>query len=204
VSEPVASALLRPGLLRGVSLLIAGGAGDPLQWPLAGAVAEACTALGARVSVCAPTPAAEAELDLQVAAVLARSTKIDVLVLDGAALFNQVLHEGGDAQRALRDSLDAAWNATRSLVDLAFLGAGAGRVVYLGPGAEAQHAQGARAGLENLARTLSIEWARHAINTVAIAPGSSSSAGEMAALVAYLASPAGAYFSGCVLELGSG
>ena len=35
----------------------------------------------------------------------------------------------------------------------------------------ATHADAARAGLENLARTLSIEWARYAITLVAIAPG---------------------------------
>src|ERR671934_252664 len=58
-------------------------------------------------------------------------------------------------------------------------------------GAVAMYCEGGRAGLENLARTLSIEWARHAVTTVAIAPGASTSAGELAALVAYLASPAG-------------
>ena len=64
----------------------------------------------------------------------------------------------------------------------------------------AEHADAACAGLENLARTLSIEWARHGITPVTIAPGASAM-GEAAALVAYLASPAGAYFSGCLLDL---
>ena len=36
---------------------------------------------------------------------------------------------------------------------------------------------------------------------VAIAPGEGTPAGEVAALCAYLASPAGAYFSGCLLDL---
>ncbi|HEY1457349.1 MAG TPA: hypothetical protein VGF15_02420, partial [Solirubrobacteraceae bacterium] len=84
----------------------------------------------------------------------------------------------------------------------AFLQAGGGRIVYLSPSAgHGEHAQGVRAGLENLARTLSIEWARHAITIAVIAAGPGSSASEVAALVAYLASPAGAYFSGCVLDL---
>ena len=56
-------------------------------------------------------------------------------------------------------------------------------------------------GLENLARTLSIEWARFAVSTVAIAPGPDTSAAEMGALVAYLCSAAAGYFSGCVLDL---
>ena len=64
-----------------------------------------------------------------------------------------------------------------------------------------EHAPAACAGLENLARTLSIEWARHGITTVTIAPGAETPAGEVAALTAYLASPAGAYFSGCLLDL---
>ncbi len=77
-----------------------------------------------------------------------------------------------------------------------------GRIVYLAPSPDAgEHAGAARAGLENLARTLSIEWARHGITTVTIAPGTATAAGEVAALVAYLASPAGAYFSGCLLDL---
>ena len=76
-----------------------------------------------------------------------------------------------------------------------------GRIVYIAPRSDAgEHADAACAGLENLARTLSIEWARHGITAVAIAPGLASAA-EIAALTAYLASPAGAYFSGCLLDL---
>jgi hypothetical protein len=77
------------------------------------------------------------------------------------------------------------------------------RVVYLAPAPNAgEHAPAARAGLENLARTLSVEWARHAINVVTIAPGVHTAAEEVAAITAYLASPAGNYFTGCLLDLG--
>ena len=62
------------------------------------------------------------------------------------------------------------------------------------------HRAAARAGLANVARTLSIEWARHAIRPVAILPGSP---GPTAELVAFLASPAGAYYSGCAFTLGA-
>jgi NAD(P)-dependent dehydrogenase (short-subunit alcohol dehydrogenase family) len=95
---------------------------------------------------------------------------------------------------------------TRAVVNRAFLLAErsppSGRIVYLAPASDAgEHAGAARAGLENLARTLSIEWARHGITLVTIAPGEATAAGEVAALCAYLASPAGAYFSGCLLDL---
>ena len=60
-----------------------------------------------------------------------------------------------------------------------------------------------RAGLENLARTLSVEWARYGITAVAITPGTSTTDAELAELVCFLASPAGGYFSGCRFDLGS-
>ena len=96
---------------------------------------------------------------------------------------------------------------TRAVVNHAFLPVDepsppTRRIVYVAPAPDAgEQADAARAGLENLSRTLSIEWARHQITPVTIAPGESTSAGEVAALTAYLASPAGAYFSGCLLDL---
>ena len=54
-------------------------------------------------------------------------------------------------------------------------------------------------GLENIARTLSIEWARHGVRHVRARPGPETTDAEVAALVAFLASPAGAYVSGTVL-----
>ncbi len=192
-----ATALLRPGLLKGISLLVAGPSG-----PLGDAVAGAFTELGARVCTCLPDGEDEAAIDEAVADALAELGAIDVLVVDGAALF-----AAGGAPGALRGCLDAAWNVTRAVVNLAFLrderDPATRRVVYLTPTVEAgEQALAARAGLENLARTLSVEWARHAINTIAIAPGDATPAAEVATLAAYLASPAGAYFSGCLLDLG--
>jgi NAD(P)-dependent dehydrogenase (short-subunit alcohol dehydrogenase family) len=104
--------------------------------------------------------------------------------------------------------MQVTWEVTRAVASAAFLERQRpGRVVYIAPGDDREHAQeqlyarAARAALENLARTLSIEFSRHAVTTVAIAPGTRTSAQEIAALVAYLASPAGAYFSGCLLDL---
>jgi len=125
--------------------------------------------------------------------------RIDMLVVDGAGLF---------ASGGLNACLHDAWDATRAVVNLAFLPARrGGRIVYLAPAPGAdrseigEQTEPARAGLENLARTLSIEWARRAINVVTIALGDATTPGEAAALTAYLASPAGAYFSGCLFDL---
>jgi NAD(P)-dependent dehydrogenase (short-subunit alcohol dehydrogenase family) len=194
--------------LEGASILIAGptgSAGATGSAALDCAVDEACTELGARVHACVPDILDEAAVDRIVTAAIAESGSLDLLVVDGAGLFDR----GG-----LRDCLDATWNVTRAVVNHAFLAAGPSssnrpepgsptrRVIYLAPAPNAgRHARAARAGLENLGRTLSIEWARHAIALVTIAPGEASGAGEVAALCAYLASPAGGYFSGCLLDL---
>jgi NAD(P)-dependent dehydrogenase (short-subunit alcohol dehydrogenase family) len=214
-----ASKLLRPGLLEGVSVLLAVPSGPPSEGALGAAASDACAALGARVSSCRPEAAEESALDAAVADVMREIGRIDLLAVDGAGLFAHALAQGGDGHAALRACLDAAWNVTRAVVNGAFLpvepSPPARRIVYLAPAPDAgQYAPAACAGLENLARTLSIEWARHGIVTVTIAPGverlapaeriapgAQSAAGEVAALVAYLASPAGAYFSGCLLDL---
>jgi NAD(P)-dependent dehydrogenase (short-subunit alcohol dehydrogenase family) len=235
--RPVASELLRPGLLEGVSVFLVAAApevaqpetagedaagdrlaGDDLAGEeLAAAVESACTGLGARVwSWRAVLGAPEAEpsiseraADEAVAGALAAAESIEVAVVDAASLFARAWSgEARDrrqgARAALMVSLEATWNVTRALVNVALLPKQAGgRIVYLAPAsASHEHADAARAGLENLARTLSIEWARYAITAVSILPGRATSAGEVASLVAYLASPGGAYFSGCRLDLG--
>ena len=218
--------LLRPGLLEGVSLLLAAApertvataaeevegvpllAGVPVV-DVAATVAERCARLSARVASCAPISehgavADEGELDEAVAAVAREAGGVDLLAVDGAGLLAHGLGSDGDGHRALRACMDGAWNATRAVVNRAFLAVepSHGRVVYLAPAPDAgSHADAARAGLENLARTLSTEWARHGITTVTIAPGRQTSPDELATLVAYLASPGGAYFSGCLLDL---
>ena len=189
------TSLLRPGLLEGSSVLVASTM-KPVA-PLGVAVDETCTELGAGVHMCAPVVADEAIVDEMVAAAIAESGSLDLLVVDGAGLF---------AQGGLHDCLDATWNVTRAVVNHAFLSgeasSTAGRIVYLAPAPNSGEFAGAAcAGLENLGRTLSTEWARHGITLVTIAPGDATDAGEVAALCAYLASPAGAYFSGSLLDL---
>jgi NAD(P)-dependent dehydrogenase (short-subunit alcohol dehydrogenase family) len=220
--RPVASELLRPGLLEGVSLFLAGAAPDTAQPGAAGeevaaAVESACAELGARVwrwravleAPEADPSSGELAADEAVAGALAAAESIEVAVVDAASLFararrREARDRGRGARAALMVSLEASWNITRALVNVALMpGRAGGRIVYLAPARGShEHADAARAGLENLARTLSIEWARHAITAVSIMPGRTTSAGEVASLVAYLASPAGAYFSGCRLDLG--
>jgi NAD(P)-dependent dehydrogenase (short-subunit alcohol dehydrogenase family) len=95
--------------------------------------------------------------------------------------------------------LDGTWDVVRPAADPSR----GGKVLLLAPRPGDPHRAAARAGLENLARTLGIEWARFGIRTVTLLPGAFTTAEEVAQLVAYLASPAGDYFSGCAITLGA-
>jgi NAD(P)-dependent dehydrogenase (short-subunit alcohol dehydrogenase family) len=230
ISTVDASELLRPGLLREESILLAGAPAASDELRLGASVRAACVELGAHVRDCQLSrdtllgrdgTEIERVAGEAVAAALDGAGGVDLLVLDCASLFAYAGGFGsGDshgradialrAREALRVCLDASWNVTNTVVNRAFLGEEhGGRIVYIAPPADAgEHADAARAGLENLARTLSIEWARHVITAVAIAPGSVGPersavdiAREVAALTAYLASRAGAYFSGCLFDL---
>ena len=205
-----ASRLLRAGLLEGVSVLIGGappvprrvGAQAGAKESVAHAVRAACAELGASLLEWDPALA---------------PARPDAVVFDGPGAFACALEgtpraperagdpEGAGAgeREALDRCMELAWELTRAVADSAPLSAGwAGRIIYIAPPAAAGvHAVAARAGLENLSRTLSIEWARHGVTTAAIAPGEETAVEEIGALVAYLASPAGAYFSGCLLDL---
>jgi NAD(P)-dependent dehydrogenase (short-subunit alcohol dehydrogenase family) len=123
---------------------------------------------------------------------------LQALVFDAAPTFG----DGGQAHLAA--ALEAAWVATRGVATGALIPAGAGKVLLLAPRpAGGFFAGAARAALENLARTLSVEWARHGVTAVAVGPGARTTDEELAELVCYLVSPAGEYFSGCLFELGT-
>ncbi len=177
--------LLRPGVLDGVRVVFAGDDG----------IARACTALGAHTAVL------EADL-LDEDATIAAAAALEgaaVLVCDARAAFRAA----GGTPAALQQALQRAWNAMRSVVNAAQRPAGGGLVVLIAPRpGDGREAGAARAALENLARTTSVEWARFGVRVVALWPGDRTGDEVVAELVAYLASPAGAYFSGCVLELG--
>jgi NAD(P)-dependent dehydrogenase (short-subunit alcohol dehydrogenase family) len=232
-----ASVLLRPGLLEGMSMVLASASKGEAhaQGSLSDAVRSASIGLGARVYGCELRLDAAADHDQRafatelaandaVDAALADSGSVDLLVVDAAGMFAHVAAAAasggtpGDAREALLACLEASWNITRAVASRAFLpgrgdgnggaweaeavhGARGGRIVYLAPPNDSgEQADAALAGLENLARTLSIEWARHGITTVAVASGAAM-ANEVAALIAYLASVAGAYYSGCLLDI---
>jgi NAD(P)-dependent dehydrogenase (short-subunit alcohol dehydrogenase family) len=180
-----ATVLLRPHLLDGRVVALGGGAGDALGAPLA--------ALGAS-TVALPATLDEEGLSAAV------DPRTDVLVHDLRPAF------AGDREEGLRAALDLAWVTVRTVANAAFIPhARGGRIVLLAPppdGEDPAAAAGVRAAAENLARTLSIEWARHAVTTVAITPGVGTADDALTALAAFLASPAGAYYSGCRLSLG--
>ena len=89
-----------------------------------------------------------------------------------------------------------------SVVGVAPASAPGGQAILVAPAPGAgRHSGAARSGLENLVRTLSTEWARHQITTVAVLPGDATTEAALADLVAWLCSPAGAYLSGTALTL---
>jgi citronellol/citronellal dehydrogenase len=125
-----------------------------------------------------------------------------------------------------------SWLMTHAAATKAFIPQGSGKVVSVTlsphngmPGMV--HSGAARAAVENMMRTLSVEWSRFGIRLCAIAAGQIDTEvlrtkypkevsenvhrtvplgrlgteDEMAWLVAYLASPAGDFFSGTVLTL---
>jgi citronellol/citronellal dehydrogenase len=173
--------VLRPGVLDGVSVCVAGGSG---------AVAARLEALGASVA------ALDADLGDEDAVVAAVGVlgRIDVLVVDAAGPFAAA----AAGMAGLRAAVDGGWNAVRAVVNAGWTdpdGGGGGKVVLLAPGADAgPHAAAVGAALENAARTLSVEWARFGVRVVAVGAGDDA---QRAELTAFLASPAGDYFSGC-------
>lgn len=186
-----ASALLRPGLLEGRVVAVAG------PGALADAASAACASLGATVAECRPEAAEEEAAEAAVRAVLDRHGALDVLVVDASTA-------PPDEPVAVAAALDGPWTVTRAAATAAMIpGDRGGQLSFLAPPPDAgAHATAMRAALENLARTLSIEWARYGIRPVTVWPGAATPAAEVGAVVAYLASPAGDYFSGCVLDLG--
>ncbi len=188
------SQLLRRGLLDGVGLLLAGAA------PFSAAAEESavgCEQLGAQLARVAIEPGEDPEPAVRAA--LAPAPAPDVLLLDAAGLFRA---GGAVARAAMGQCLQLSWELTRAVANAALLEpARGGRIVYIAPAPADEWARAARAGLENLARTLSIEFSSHTVTTVCLAPGERTGADELAALVGYLASPAGAYFSGCLVDL---
>jgi NAD(P)-dependent dehydrogenase (short-subunit alcohol dehydrogenase family) len=178
--------VLREQLLDGVTVAVVGGAPGPET----GRLKE----LGATMHV------VEGTVDEQAMEAWARErAPLHLALVDARRRFAS----GGGG--ALRASLENTWCAVRALATCAMIATSdRSKITLLAPAADAGlHAAAARAALVNLARTLSVEWARYQICTTAILPGPRTTADELGELVAFLASPAGDYFSGCRFDLGA-
>lgn len=161
--------LLRRGLLDGVTV----------------AVTDEAAAAGLR-DLGAATPVLLPALPLDDDALAAAAEQlgpVDAVVCDGRALFESA----GGGMAGLRAATDGCFAAARALANAAFIPAGCGKVVLLAP-----DDRPTAAALENTGRTLATEWARHGIVITCVHTRARSDA-----LVAFLCSRAGDYYSGC-------
>ena len=179
--------LLRTELLRDRAVALAPGV--PQE------VAAALSELGARVELLEDLTASD---DEQVGAWARAHAPLHALVYDAAPGF------GAGGSDGLTETMERAWAAVREVAVGALIeDDGPGKVILLGPRPDAgPQAEAARAALENLSRTLSVEWARYEVTVVMVAPGVQTSERQLAELVCYLCSVAGAYLSGCRFDLG--
>lgn len=113
-----------------------------------------------------------------VGAVLARFGRIDVLVNNAGGQFpcaaEDLSPRGWEA--VIRNNLNGTYYMTREVATRAMIPQKRGRIVNVTasvargfPGMS--HTGAARAGVENLTRTLAVEWVRHGIRVNAVAPG---------------------------------
>jgi citronellol/citronellal dehydrogenase len=166
--------------------------------------------------------------------VLERHGRLDVLVNNAGGQFlgpaEAITPKG--FKTVLDLNVQGTWLMTHAAATRAMIPAGGGKImsVTLSPhnGMPGMvHSGAARAAVENMMRTLAVEWARFQIKTVALAAGHFATetlltkyppqvvenvarsiplgrtgrAEEMAWLVAYLASPAGDFFSGTTVTI---
>jgi hypothetical protein len=151
---------------------------------------------GRTVALVGDAPALESRLGEHGARVVA-SGPADAIVYDASAAF------GDGGREGLRDASARGWTAIREVATDALIPNERGKVVVIAPRPDAgSFAGAARAALESLARTLSVEWARYRITATVITPGDATTDEQIAQLVCFLVSPAGDYFSGCRFSLG--
>lgn len=117
-------------------------------------------------------------IDAFVGDVLARFGRIDVLVNNAGGQFpspaEHLSPKGFEA--VVRNNLLGTWNMTSAVATRALIPQKRGRIVNViaaiargFPGMA--HTGAARAGVENLTKTLAVEWAQHGIRVNAVAPG---------------------------------
>jgi NAD(P)-dependent dehydrogenase (short-subunit alcohol dehydrogenase family) len=174
--------VLREGLLEGRAVALAGGSGADIGAALAG--------LGARVEAMPELDGADEE-------------RVGEWARSRVPLQALVYRASGEVE----DALAATWAAVREVANGALIPSGqGGKIVLVAPAVSGVVPGGleraVQAGLENLARTLSVEWARFGVTVVAVAPGPHAEERELEELVCYLVSVAGDYFSGCRFDVG--
>jgi citronellol/citronellal dehydrogenase len=253
MAESQSSRIFAPGLLRG-QVCVVSGAGTGLgratakelaalganvvgcgrrPEPLQSMVEEIASAGGSAEAESVDIRDAEA-VDGFMDGVIERHGRIDVLVNNAGGQFlspaEAITPKG--FRTVIELNVQGTWQMTHAAATKAFIPQRGGKVVSLTvsphsgfPGMV--HTGAARAAVENMMRTLSVEWARFQVKLVAIAVGQFDTETlrtkypkavvdnvantvplgrlgteeEMAWLVAYLASPAGDFFSGCVLTI---
>jgi citronellol/citronellal dehydrogenase len=176
------------------------------------------------------------DVDRVVDAALDRFGAIDVLVNNAGGQFSAPAEEISDnGWRAVeRVTVDAVWSITRTAATRAMIPGGGGLIVFVGfsplrgiPGFA--HASAGRAAVANLASALAIEWSRHGIRAVCVAPGTIRTEAlaaygdeavaawersvplgrlghpeEVGALIAFLATAGGAYVTGTTIVVDGG
>jgi citronellol/citronellal dehydrogenase len=169
-------------------------------------------------------------------AALDRFGTIDVLVNNAGGQFTAPAEEISDnGWRAVqRASVDAVWSITRTVATRSMIPRAGGLIVFVGfsplrgiPGFA--HASAGRAAVANLASGLALEWSRHGIRSVCVAPGTIRTEAlddygedavvrwersvplgrlgepeEVAALIAFLATAGGAYVTGTTIVVDGG
>jgi citronellol/citronellal dehydrogenase len=253
MSESSHSRIFKPNLLDGQVCLVSGagsglGRETALELARLGATVIAC---GRREEPLAETAAEAANLsgaleheamdirdeeavDRLLDGLLERHGRLDVLVNNAGGQFlspaESITPKG--FRTVIELNVQGTWLMTHAAATKAFIPQGGGKVlsVTLSPhnGMPGMvHSGAARAAVENMMRTLAIEWARFGIKTCALAAGQFATetlltkypqvvvdnlersipigragrAEEMAWLVAYLASPAGDFFSGTTITI---
>ncbi|MEK6608528.1 MAG: SDR family oxidoreductase [Myxococcota bacterium] len=169
-------------------------------------------------------------------AVVERFGKIDVLVNNAGGQFPSAAAllqpKGWDA--VIRNNLNGTWYVTHAVATRAMIPRRRGRIVQITANVERGfpgmvHTGAARAGVENMARTLAVEWAQHGVAINVVAPGvietealarygeiaieagrrrtplkRLGTAEEVAHAVVFLASSAASYITGATLTVDGG
>jgi len=215
----------------GARVVLCGRRAEPLE-----RVQAEVEALGGQALAVAADLREDDEAERVVGAALARFGHVDVLVNNAGGQFSAPAEEISDnGWRAVhRLTVDAVWSMTRAVATRSMIPRQGGLIVFVGfsplrgiPGFA--HASAGRAAVANLATGLALEWSRHGIRSVCVAPGTILTEGladygddaaeswrrsvplgrlgrpeEVGALIAFLASPGGAYVTGATIVVDGG